>query len=171
MVARWFVAQCQPRMELWAIKNAAAQEFDVYWPRYEVKQKRGIGRSYQKGVFPGYIFVSFDVADGYWRSIFSTFGIRRVLGATDFGASALPSGFVETMMEAAPTGIIELPKEDTVQYSIGDQLKITEGPMAGKVGIFKYSEKGRVALLLSLLGRENIVYLPADRVTYAGAPL
>lgn len=171
MVARWYVAQCLPRCEGWAIKNAAACDFETFWPRYETSVKRGALRQYYRGVFPGYIFVNFDTDDYSWRRICSTFGVRRILGATERGAPALPYGWVETMMTAAPTGVIELPKAAVAQFKPGDPLKITEGPLAGRVGVFQYSEKGRVSLLLSLLSRETSVIIPLDKVSYAGATL
>lgn len=174
MALRWYVAQCMPRYEGWAVKNVLQQSsegFGVYWPRYETTKKNVIGRAYNRGVFPGYIFVQFDCYQPRWRQICHTFGIRKVLGATDNGASPLPFGFVESMIEAAPSGLIDLPKETGPVFNVGDQLKINEGPLAGKVGIFQYSEKGRVALLLSLLGAERSVILPVDKVSYAGASL
>jgi transcriptional antiterminator RfaH len=171
MVARWYVAQCLPRCEGWAIKNASAQEFPTFWPRYETPNKHGALRQYYRGVFPGYIFVNFDTDDYSWRRICSTFGVRRILGATDAGAPPLPHGWVETMIESAPTGVIELPKETAAQFKAGDPLKITEGPLAGRIGVFQYSEKGRVSLLLSLLSRQTSVIIPLDKVSYAGAVL
>lgn len=168
MVARWYVAQVVPRCEAWAIKNARAQAFEVFWPRYELQRKVGSAK-YYKGVFPGYIFVNFDVFDDSWRGICHTFGIKRVLGATDYGASSIPYGFVENMIEAAPDGLIDIPKQECLKFNYGDKLKVIDGPFAGRVGIFQQSEKDRVALLLSLLGRETRVYFAIDKVTYAGA--
>lgn len=171
MADRWYVVQTLPRMEGWAVENLLKAGFDSYWPRYTVKVRgRPMAEKY-RSVFPGYMFAQFDCDIDPWRAICSTRGIRRVLGAKEDGVIALPAGFVETMMADAPSGIIEASEKETVMYKPGDQIKITDGPLAGHVGIMKYSEKGRVALLLSLLGRQNTVILPVDRVCYAGAPL
>jgi hypothetical protein len=43
--------------------------------------------------------------------------------------------------------------------------------MDGYKGIMQYSEKGRVSVLLSLLGRKINVLLPIDKVIYAGEAL
>ena len=171
MADRWYVAQVMPRCEGWAIKNALRQEFGAYWPRYELKRKSGIGRSYFKGVFPGYMFVQFDTEAPGWKAICHTYGIRRVLGANEFGATPLPVGFVEGIMSGAPDGLIEEPKIEGIKFNVGDELKIIEGALEGHKGIMQYSEKGRVALLLTLLGRKISVYLPCDKVQYAGAEI
>ena len=171
MVARWYVAQVKPRCEGWVVKNAVGAGFACFWPRYELKRKVGSGSCYFKGVFPGYMFVRFDNHDGHWRKVCHLYGIKRILGATDDGATPLPHGFVESMMTVAADGIIEMPKENVAVFNAGDELRITEGPLAGHVGVLKYSEKGRVALLLTLLGGQNQVILPSDKVVYAGASL
>lgn len=171
MVARWYVAQCLPRCEGWATESLQRLDFDSFWPRYETTVKKSSLRNYYRGVFPGYMFVNFDTAYSDWRRICSVFGVRRVLGASENGATPLPQGWVEGMMAAAPTGVIELPQADAVMFKAGDPLRITEGPLAGKVGIMQYSEKGRVMMLLSLLSRETSVIIPSHQVTYAGAAL
>lgn len=171
MPDRWYVAQSIPRMENWAVDNLLRQGFNAYWPRYEVKVKGRPAVDKFRSVFPGYLFVNFDVLADPWRDICSTRGIRRVLGARDDGAVALPKGFVETMLTDSPSGVIEAPENDGVIFKQGDELKILDGPFAGRTGVMKFKEKGRVALLLTLLGRENTVILPVDRLIYAGAPL
>jgi transcriptional antiterminator RfaH len=171
MTARWYVAQCHPKCEPWALKNSLKQQFRSYWPRYELRRKIGAGSVYYKGVFPGYIFVEFDTQEPGWKSICSTYGIRKILGANEYGAQPLPYGFIEGMMAGAQDGLIEAPKTDGVKFNVGDELQILDGPLTGHKGIMQYSEKGRISLLLTLLNRKISVILPSDKVQYAGASL
>lgn len=171
MGERWYVVQSIPRMEGWALENIIADGFNAYWPRYKVSVKGRPAAEKYRSVFPGYMFVAFDTALDPWRNICSVRGVRKILGASDDGASALPRGFVEMMMTDVPSGILEQPTDEQVLFKAGDSLRIDDGALKGHVGIMKFHEKGRVALLLTLLGRENVVYLPADRVSYAGAAL
>lgn len=169
MVARWFVAQVIPRCEPWVIESALRGGFEGFWPRFELIRRRGAGSKYYKGVFPGYMFLSFDTDDDDWRRVCRINGLRRILGANEHGARSLPLGFVENMIEAAPSGIIDMPDVGGIKFNYGDKLKITEGPMAGRVGIFQHSEKDRVAILLSLLGRETRIILPLSSVQHVSA--
>ena len=171
MAERWYVVQTLPRMESWAIENVIKSGFNAYWPRYKVDVHGRPNAEKYRSVFPSYVFVNFDILTDPWRAICSARGVRKILGATEDNAVALPRGFVEMMMTDAPTGVIPVATEAGVVFRAGDPIKITDGPLAGHVGVMKFHEKGRVALLLSLLGRENVVYLPVDRVAYAGAPL
>lgn len=171
MAERWYVVQTIPRMEKWAVDNLIENGFQTYWPRYMVKIKNRPKAEKYRSVFSSYVFAKFDSILDPWRSICSTRGVRRILGASEEDAVPLPCGFVEMMLTDNPSGVIEAPENNAIVFKTGDQIKIVDGPLAGHVGVMKYSERGRIALLLSLLGRENIVYLAADRVTYAGAPL
>lgn len=144
-------------------------EFESWWPRYETTVKKSSLRNYYRGVFPSYVFVNFDTAFSDWKRVCSVFGVRRVLGASESGASALPQGWVEAMIETSPTGIMEAPKTIGTVFKYGDTLKITDGPLAGRIGTFQHSEKGRVSMLLSLLSRETSVIIPAHQVTYTDA--
>lgn len=171
MPDRWYVVQSIPRMEGWAVENLLAAGFQSYWPRHVVEQKKVVAGERYRSMYPSYLFVNFDVKNDPWRAVCSTRGVKRVLGATEETVVPLPVGFVESMKMAAPDGVIDLPKVNPIVFSPGDALKVIDGPLAGHTGTMQFSEKGRVALLLSLLGRENVVYLPADRVAYAEAPL
>lgn len=171
MADRWYVVQTIPRMEPWAIENLLKCGFNSYWPRYPAAGRRSVAGEKFRSVFPSYLFSQFDKDIDPWRNICSTRGVRKILGASEDGVQPLPRGFVEMMMTDAPTGVIAAPNDNVVVFKCGESLRITDGPLAGHVGVMQKSEKGRIALLLSLLGRENTVILPVDRVTYAGAAL
>jgi transcription antitermination factor NusG len=171
MAERWYVVQSIPRMEGWALENIVLGGFQAYWPRYKVNVKGRPNAEKFRSLFPSYVFAAFDAKQDPWRSICTTRGVRRILGANEENATALPRGFVEMMMTDSATGVLEQPTDDRVLYQAGEQLRIVDGPLKGHVGTMKFHEKGRIALLLSLLGRENIVYVPTNRLSYAGAPL
>jgi transcriptional antiterminator RfaH len=168
MTEHWYVAQCLPKNESLAILNIRKQGFNCYWPRYELKQRIGLKRSYYHGVFPTYLFVQFDVRNRAWKALCNTYGIRKILGATEQGVLPLPPGFVEDMVDNNPDGVMEAPKQNGTNYIYGDQVRIMEGALAGHRAILQYSEKGRVGLLLTLLGRKVSVKMPVDKIQHAG---
>ena len=164
----WHVAQCIPHRERLALRNVAAQGFQAYWPHYMCKSRVGIGKTYERSLFPGYLFVQFDTALDQWKRICSSYGIRKILGATDYGVPSLPTSFVESMIATAEDGLLPNPADAGVDYKKGDELTILDGPLAGYSGIMQYAEGGRIMLLLSLLNRKISVVCPIDKLTISG---
>lgn len=163
MGLRWYVVKLVPKQEHWASQNIHALGFDTYWPRFSSIVKKGNKSILRcKAVFPGYMFVEFDVDDGGWRRINGLHGVRRLMMSGDY-VPALPVGFVENMLRVSENGIIEEEK-NFMRICVGDVLRVTGGALEGKIGICQNSESGRVAILLTLLGRQTRVSLPQEMV-------
>lgn len=148
----WCVAMTKPQQGDLAVKNLERQGFRVFNPLLrEHKGKRVI----TKAMFPGYLFVELLVGEeSEWKSAHYSFGVQRVIHATLDRPSYLPTGFVENLLLAG--GVIDH-FEEVIKFQKGNQLIVTEGPFAGQVGICHWSGEKRVAILLSLLGRQTIV--------------
>ena len=76
----WFLAQLKPNCASIADKNLKRQGFKTFLPMEEETRQRG-GKfvTSMRPLFPGYIFVAFDVARGFWRTVNSTYGITRLV--------------------------------------------------------------------------------------------
>ncbi len=150
--------------ELRAAHHLNRQGFRVFVPRYW-KNRRHARRieTVSRPLFPCYIFTVVDQTRDRWRSINGTFGVDRLL-MSGGEPQPVPQGLVENLILAADA-------EGNVNFNFalreGQSVKVTAGPFADLVGILeKLDERGRVSVLLELMGGKISVTLP----THAIAP-
>ena len=117
----------------------------------------GEQKTVERKVFPGYVLVKMILTDDSWHLI------HNVRGATGFVGSdgkAVPL----TEQEIYDLGVER--REIVVGYAVGDEVKVTDGPLAGFFGIVEElePEKDRVRVVVSMFGRETPVDLELDQV-------
>jgi transcriptional antiterminator RfaH len=164
---QWFAAHTQPQKEMVARQNLLAQGFEVYLPQY--KRTRRHARKVEtilSPLFPRYLFVGLDLDLDRWRSVNSTRGISYLLMTNDKPVS-VPCDIVASLKsQENDQGL--LPVESLIHFMKGDLIRIVDGVFSGYTAVFeKMDEKQRVSLLLSFLGRETKVVLPAYAVEAA----
>ncbi|MFZ5425318.1 MAG: transcription termination/antitermination protein NusG [Patescibacteria group bacterium] len=116
----------------------------------------GKKRKVDERLFPGYIIVQMIMGDDAWHLVRSTRGVTGFVG-TGTTPTPLPESEVKTLMKFMK---MEAPKFEA-KFSIGDAVRITEGPFAdflGKVDEVN-DEQGKVKVLVSVFGRETPVEL------------
>ena len=110
-------------------------------------------------LFPGYLFLHMDLSNSRWHSINSTVGVHSLLCHGRMPA-AVPEGVVEEL-RARETGDGLVPLRSLVVLEQGERLRIVDGPLNDRVGVYEKMTGGeRVVLLLQLLGREVRVAVP-----------
>jgi transcriptional antiterminator RfaH len=115
-----------------------------------------------EGLFPGYIFVSFDKARDRWQSINGTFGIRTLVGVSERGPSSVPSRIMETLLERCRDGVWH---EDSEGLVPGQAVELVDGPFAGVNARFVEMLSGdRVRVMLSWLAAGQTVVMPSRYV-------
>jgi transcriptional antiterminator RfaH len=112
-------------------------------------------------LFPRYIFTVVDRSRDRWRSINGTFGVDRLL-MSGGEPQPVPHGLVEGLIRATDA-------EGNVHFDFalreGQNVKVIAGPFANLIGsLEKLDEKGRVRVLLELLGATIPVALPAHLI-------
>ena len=112
-------------------------------------------------LFPRYIFTVVDRSRDRWRSINGTFGVDRLL-MSGGEPQPVPHGLVESLIRATDA-------EGNVHFGFalreGQNVKVIAGPFANLIGsLEKLDERGRVRVLLELLGATIPVALPAHLV-------
>ena len=163
MAQRWYVAKTLHKQEHWAIKNLKLIGFEAYWPRFvREKMRRGLLTDVYSPLFPGYLFVSFDIFKDPWRKINSAYGIRELMMSGDY-VPAVPEGFVEGMARAAQDGLLR-EEDKTVRVCVGEMVKVLSGPLEGRIGRCEASADDRVVLLLNLLSKGTRVSFPHNQV-------
>ncbi len=158
----WFLAQLKPNGANIAEKNLKRQGFRTFLPLEETTKQHG-GRfvTALRPLFPGYIFVAFDLASGHWRSVNSTYGITRLVS---FGKepAAVPFELVSQMMLRCDISGKLLPLG---QLTPGDQVWLTTGPFTNFVAeIEKIEPDRRVWVLMDIMGGQTRVAVNADQL-------
>ena len=162
---RWFAVHTQPRLELWARSNLWQRGFEVYLPQY-ARRRRHARRvdTVTTPLFPCYLFVHADLARGDRRRVDSAPGVNQMVAFGDRPAP-LPDGVIAGIRgREGPDGLVQL--DPTLGLTPGTPIRV-DGALADQLGLFDGSEQGRVAVLLTLLGRQVRVQVPADRIARA----
>ncbi len=150
----WYVVSTQPHQEMRAETNLRRQAYEA-WVPHLLRERRHARRveTVKAPLFPGYLFIALDPMAQAWRAINNTFGVRRILCHGEF-PRPIERGFVETLQDATDaSGVVALP--DPQRLAPGQPLRLLTGPFANSVGtLLRLADKDRVALLLSIFGRE-----------------
>ncbi len=108
-------------------------------------------------LLPSYVLVKMLMNDANWHVV------RNITGVTGFvGPGSKPVPLSDK--EVARIGI-ELDTV-TLNYEVGDSVKITEGPLANYTGVVQSisEDKKTVTVLASMFGRETPVALKSNQV-------
>lgn len=115
-------------------------------------------REVERKIFPGYVLVKMIMTDETW------YVVRNIRGVTGFvGTSSKPIPLTQAEIDAL--GVEN--KEIQIDYSVGDSVKVAEGPLAGFIGFVEEidSEKQKVRVKVSMFGRETSAELELSEVT------
>lgn len=147
----WCIARTRYKEEERALQNLIQMGFNVLLPRLRVHRGKELELQL---MFPRYIFIEINEHGKEWRYINNTRGVLQVFTSTPERPSLVPVSWMEQILTLG--GVVEK-FEDTFAFKRGDQLRFKEGPFKGHVGRCEWSTEHRVALLMNVLGHENIV--------------
>ena len=119
--------------------------------------ENGTMKEVDRKVFPGYVLIKMVLTDDTWHLI------RNIRGVTGFVGSAnkpIP------LSEEEVAALRMEPNEIIVNYNVGDQVRITDGPLESFMGTVESiePEKNKVCVVVSMFGRETPVELELDQV-------
>ena len=120
----------------------------------EIKDEKK--RDVERKIFPGYVLVKMILTDESW------YVVRNIRGCTGFvGPSSKPIPLTDE--EVARLGVEK--REIEVSFTVGDSVRILDGPLEGFVGIVEEvdKEKNRVRVTVSMFGRETPVELELNQ--------
>ncbi|MAZ21170.1 transcriptional activator RfaH [Roseovarius sp.] len=158
----WFLAQVKPNCASIADKNLRRQGFKTFLPlEEETRQRNGKFVTAMRPLFPGYIFVAFDAARGFWRSVNSTYGITRLVSLGK-EPTAVPEDLVSQLMSRCDaTGKLLPPK----LLKPGDQVTMTQGPFTNFVAeVEKITPDRRAWVLMEIMGVQTRVTVDAGHL-------
>ena len=161
----WYVVHTHPRGEPLAIINLNNQGLETYLPR-QLKRRRHARRTewVPAPLFPGYLFVRFDLDRTRWRAIHSTFGVRYLVCNGELPAP-VPHGIVEDIRSCEDDdGVVIVSKQ--APFDKGERVQIMTGALRDQVGLFDCAtDDERIFILLDLLGRQVRVRVPLETVS------
>ena len=146
----WYVVQTKPGNEDRVNGNLVNQEIESFLPllsTFQYSSGKMVPRI--KPLFPNYLFAKLDLMLHY-NKVKYTRGVSKILGSGE-GPIPISEKVIEAIRRRmGEDNLVRL--EDELRE--GDLVQVTSGPFKDLVGIFnkKMSGKGRVKILLSLIG-------------------
>ena len=118
----------------------------------------GVSKTYDRKLYPGYVFVKMVYSDNTWHVIRSVRGVSGFVGAS--GNDPIPL----TEDEVYEMGVEK--REIVVNYNVGDEVRILDGPLSSFTGVVESIEveKNSVSVIVSMFGRETPVEFELDQV-------
>ena len=143
------------------VENRGLQDYiyEVKIPTETVTEvKDGKERQYERKVFPGYVLVKMIVTDESW------FIVRNIRGVTGFVSANSTAPVPLSDKEVEALGVEN--NEIIVNFKVGDNVNIIDGPLEGFVGVVDEIEpdKNYVKVILSMFGRETPVELELTQI-------
>lgn len=164
--AKWYVIHIQTGYEQ-RVKHALEQRikslgvedkiFDVVIPTREiVVVKKGKKTKAIEKVFPGYVLVRMVLDDDSWLVVRTTEGVTGFVGA-----GLKPTPISEKEVAAIMKFVLQEQPKFKAKFSVGEAVKITEGPFADFLGTIEAidEQRGKVKVLVSIFDRETPVEL------------
>lgn len=163
---KWYVIHSQTGHEE-RVKNGLEQRvksmgleekiFEVVIPiREVVVVKKGKKVKQKEKVFPGYILVRMILDDQAWLVVRTTEGVTGFIGA-----GLKPTPISEKEVQAIMKFVEQEQPKFKAKFSIGEAVKITEGPFADFLGSIESidNERGKIRVLVSIFDRDTPVEL------------
>ena len=118
----------------------------------------GVSKTYDRKLYPGYVFVKMVYSDDTWHVI------RNVRGVAGFVGASGNDPFPLTDDEVYEMGVEK--REIVVNYAVGDTVRIMDGPLSSFTGTVESIEveNNTVNVIVSMFGRETSVEFELDMV-------
>ena len=118
----------------------------------------GVSKTYDRKLYPSYVFVKMVYSDDTWHVIKSVRGVAGFVGAS--GETPIPL----TEDEVYEMGVEK--REIVVNYAVGDTVRILDGPFSSFTGTVETIEvdKNSVSVVVTMFGRETSVEFELDQV-------
>ena len=118
----------------------------------------GVSKTYERKLYPGYVFVKMVYSDDTWHVI------RNIRGVSGFVGTAGSDPIPLTEDEVYDMGVEK--REIVVNYSVGDEVRILDGPLSSFTGVVESIEveNNSVSVIVSMFGRETPVEFELDQV-------
>lgn len=126
--------------------------------------RKGKKVSIERKVFPGYILIKMIMNEDSWHAVKRVNKVNNFLGAGD-RPKPLPDAEVERIFQQIEEGAFM--KQNALTFSLGDLVKVTDGPFESLVGTVEDVDvsKERLVVSVSIWGRATKIDLQFSQVT------
>jgi len=166
----WHLVHTHPRQEARAEQNLRNLRIETYVPMYKRKRNNRFTETKVEEIrplFPSYVFARFKVNDLYHKVRF-TRGVRTLVSFDD--RPAVVDDDIIALIQSRQDGhkLVTVP----LQYSPGDEVAISTGPLQKLTGIFEraMSDGDRVVLLLQAVGYQARIIVNTDCINKVEDP-
>ena len=149
MKMNWYAVNTKPRQENIAQLNLERLSVETFFP--QLVQNKVIRRKKQRVVgplFPGYLFVRFDI-ETHYRAVNYAQGVR---GVVTFGSSPaeVDKEMIESIKSRFEEGYVVIPPPS---FEPGQRVRVQQGPLEGLEAVFESEipAQQRVVLLMKAL--------------------
>lgn len=178
MSKRWYVVQAYSGFEKNVQKTlkeriAREQMEDLFGqilvPVEEVVDiKNGRKTVSERKFFPGYVLVEMEMTDDSWHLVKSTPRVNGFIGGTANRPLPITQREVDAIMAqvGGTGGGVEKRPKPRVEFEVGQQVRVNEGPFAdfnGSVDAVDY-ERNKLRVSVQIFGRETPVELDFAQV-------
>lgn len=132
--------------------------FNILVPKEKkIKIKNGKRRTVEEKIYPGYVLVDMLMTEDTWYVVRNTPRVTRFVGAETTKPVPLSRSEVDALLA-------RMERDDTsfsIEFSVGDQVKISDGPFKdyeGKVSEVD-EERGKIKVMVQIFGRDAAVEL------------
>ncbi|MBX3001434.1 MAG: transcription termination/antitermination factor NusG [Caldilineaceae bacterium] len=131
----------------------------------EIEIKDGVRREVERRVFPGYVLIKMIMDEDSW------YVVRNTPGVTSFvGMGNKPTPLSQEEVDRIMSRIESDAPRVKVSFSVGERVRITEGPFAEFTGVVDAidADKGKARVMVSFFNRETPVevdFLQLERET------
>ena len=118
----------------------------------------GVSKTYDRKLYPGYVFVKMVYSDDTWHVI------RNVRGVAGFVGASGNDPFPLSEEEVYQMGVEK--REIVINYAVGDTVRILDGPLTSFTGTVESVDidKNAVNVIVSMFGRETSVEFELDMI-------
>ena len=174
-MARWYIIHAysgfEGKVRDSIMSEASRMGLDTMIERIEVptetvtEARRGKKVSVERKFMPGYVLAKLDMTDDVYHLVKNTPKVTGFLGS-----SGKPQAISETeasrMLNSKEEAAAAPKQKVKVDYEIGDQVKVLDGPFASFNGMVEELDfdKSKVKVGVSIFGRATPVELDFDQV-------
>ena len=115
-----------------------------------VESDGGKEREVESKIFPSYVLIKMVMSDETWHIV------RNIRGVTGFVGSSPQKPSPLSQKEVDAMGVET--KSQTIDFAVGDNVEITDGPLAGFIGevVEIDTDALKVKVNVSMFGRETL---------------
>jgi transcriptional antiterminator NusG len=163
IIENWYAVRTKSRHEQKVREQLQNKSFKVFLPMIEAWSKRkDRKKKIMKPLFPGYLFVDFELSKESWLEVVKVPGVANILGYTKE-----PYPVPEEQIESLKAIIDSNLKVSCYSYlKKGDKVHVVSGPLEGAIGVLEemHEKKQRLVVSIDMLNRSVAVEIEGDLV-------